>query len=196
MDKNPKISVAIPIHDMDNGDFFLSRLLNSLQKQTFRDFEIVITKKGKMAENTNAAMRACKGEFIKILYMDDYLAHEDALQEILDGFYPEATWLATGCLHDSGGSVGAPHLPSYSGIEFNQNTIGSPSVVTLRNENLVFFDENMSWLLDVDWYKKMGPPKLLNTMSTVIGIGDHQMTRILTDEEKQQEAFYLNQKND
>src|SRR3990167_1783291 len=109
MDKKPKISICIPTHNMDNADFFLVRLIKSLQTQTFRDFEIVITKDGAMAENTNAAIKKAKGEIIKILYMDDYLAHPDALKNIAENF--KGGWLATGCVHDFGdGVLKEPHL--------------------------------------------------------------------------------------
>ena len=37
-----KLSIAIPIHNMENADFFLGRLMRSLQIQTFRDFEIIL----------------------------------------------------------------------------------------------------------------------------------------------------------
>lgn len=67
---------------MKDADFFLRRLMESLEMQTFRDFEIVITKDGRMAENTNSAIKKAKGEIIKILYMDDYLAHSDSLKNI------------------------------------------------------------------------------------------------------------------
>ena len=192
-----KLSIAIPIHNMDNADFFLVRLIKSLQIQTFRDFEIVITKDGQMAENTNAAIKKCKGEIIKILYMDDRLAHENSLKEIVDIF--KGGWLATGCVHDNGdGKLFNPHLPSYEGIPNSINTIGSPSIVAIENKNPILFDENMSWLLDVDYYKRLyeryGEPTLLNDLNVIIGVGSHQMTHILTDEEKLMEQNYLNYK--
>ena len=103
MDKKPKISICIPTHNMDNADFFLVRLIKSLQTQTFRDFEIVITKDGAMAENTNATIKKAKGEIIKILYMDDYLAHPDSLKNIVGNF--KGGWLATGCVHNFGDGI-------------------------------------------------------------------------------------------
>mgnify|MGYP001569852895 CR=1 FL=1 len=192
-----RVSVAIPIHNMDHADFFLGRIMDSLKLQTFRDFEIVVTKDGKMAENTNAAIKKCKGEIIKILYMDDYLANPNALQNISDNF--KGGWLATGCVHDMGdGNLSNPHLPNFGGITESRNTIGSPSVVAIENNAPLLFDERMSWLLDIDYYKRLykryGAPTLLNDLDIVIGIGSHQMTHILTDQEKLTEEILIKQK--
>lgn len=193
----PKISFCIPIHDMQHADFFLGRLMSSLSMQTFRDFEIVITKDGKMAENTNSAIKKAKGEIIKIMYMDDYFANEYSLENIVKNF--QGGWLATGCLHDDMKSEPTnPHYPSYEGIHKNINTIGSPSVIAIENNEPLLFDEGMSWLLDVDYYKRLyvryGRPTLLETVDVVIGVGSHQMTNILTNEEKLAEENYLNKK--
>lgn len=199
-----KISIALPVHDMPNGEFFLDRALESIKQQSFKDYEIVITRRGKMAQNTNAAIKKSKGELIKILYMDDYFAHENALQEIVDNFTPNTFWLATGCLHQKTeeGYYEDPHSPHYpeytKNISTGNNRIGSPSVITLRNEGHLLFDENMSWLLDCDLYKryydKYGKPTILNDLNVTIGIGTHQTTYALSEQEKLSEHYYLEDK--
>lgn len=193
----PKISVAIPIYDMKNGDSFLRRIMQSLEMQTFRDFEIVITKDGKMAENTNAAIKKCKGEIIKVLYQDDYLHHASSLQEIVDNF--KGGWLVTGCVHDNGdGQKWNPHYPVFSPDD-DDNYIGSPSVLAFENKDPLLFDETMTWLLDHDLYKRLyaryGPPTILNSLNVVIGIGSHQVTNLLSDEVKMKEREYINKKH-
>lgn len=197
MDKHPKVSIAIPTHNMDNAASFLGRIMRSLEMQTFQDFEIVITKDGKMAENTNAAIKKCKGEIIKILYMDDYLANPHTLENLVKNF--KGGWLATGCVHDAGDGVGLyPHTPFYGGIPQGINTIGSPSVVAFENKDPLLFDETMSWLLDVDYYKRLyeryGPPTLVNDFDIVMGIHSGQMTNLLTNDQKEAEVRYLNSK--
>ncbi len=192
-----KLSIAVPIHDMPNASFFLKRLASSLERQTFQDFEVVFTKEGKMAENTNAAIKRCKGEIIKVLYMDDYLAHENALQVIVDSF--KGNWLVTGCEHDDGKTRGNQHLPTYRGdIHKGHNSIGSPSVMAFRNGLDMYFDEQMTWLLDCDFYKRMydkfGEPVILNDINVVIGIGEHQMTNIMGDTIKNNEHDYMQKK--
>jgi len=198
MKNNPRLSIAIPVYDMKFSASFIKRLMQSLEMQTFQDFEIIITSDGKMAENTNSAIKKCKGEIIKIMFMDDYLAHKDSLKNIVDGF--KGGWLATGCLHNPNGGeeLFNPHPPSFHGIFDNQNTIGSPSVIAFENKDPLLFDENMSWVLDIDYYRRLydryGAPTLLDTMDVVIGVGEHQATHILTDEYKSSEHNYLNKK--
>lgn len=188
------ISIAIPIHNMKNKDFFLKRCLDSIRMQTYQDYEIVITEKGKMAENTNEAIKQSKGDLIKIMYMDDFFADKNSLKRIVDFF--KGYWLVTGCKNDN--DLGH-HYPTYSqDIETGNNTIGSPSVLTIKNGLNMYFDESMTWLLDCDFYKRMyneyGEPTILNDINVVIGIGDHQTTNILNDATKLSEHKYMEQK--
>lgn len=197
----PEISVVVPVHDMENGQYFLDRLLDSLEAQTFRNFELVVTKQGKMAENTNAGIKEARGKIVKILFMDDYLLSPDALQHIHDNF--RGGWLATGCMHDSSMSLherflSDPHYPRYSSeVPIGKNTIGSPSVVAFENNNALLFDENMSWLLDCELYGRLydryGEPTILNELDVAIGVGPHQTTHKMSNEEKWKEHEYLMQ---
>lgn len=192
----PKISICTPVHNMKNKDFFLSRLQKSLEDQTFTDFEWVVTEEGKMAENTNAAIKKAKGEIIKIIYLDDYLAHKNSLKNIVENW--KGGWLVTGCNHDNRKNKFSDHIPTVNGLPFDINTIGSPSVLAFENKNPLLFDENLSWLLDVDLYKRLykqyGEPTIIESTDVTIGLHDGQMTNLLTPEEKQKEADYLTTK--
>lgn len=196
----PKISVCVPIHDMPNGDFFLWRLVQSLMMQSFKDYELVITKNGKMAENTNAAIHKARGEIVKILYLDDYLAHKDSLKVIVDSF-GDSRWLTTGCVHDDGKRNDLnPHLPTYSqDIHTGHNTIGSPSVLAFRREGCLYFDETLSWLLDCDLYSRYndayGPPTLCDDLNVVVGIHEGQTSNLMSEKEKVEEHVYMIKKH-
>jgi len=196
-----KISIIIPIHQMKNGDFFLWRNIQSIMMQSFKDYEVIITQDGLMAENTNAAMRKAQGEIIKILYLDDYLAHRDSLQVIVDNM-GDSMWLATGCLHDNGdGKLFNPHLPSYSqDIHKGNNTIGSPSVLVLRREGCLYFDTKLSFALDCDlyhrYYKAYGLPATINDLNVVIGLHDGQTTNLMSNQEKIEEFKYVTKKHE
>lgn len=180
---------------MENYDYFMDRLVDSLDTQTFRDFELVMNHEGSMPVNSNAVIQKAKGQIIKLLYMDDYLS-PDALQNLSDNF--KGGWLATGCIHDDGTNIGSPHIPTFTPGSL-VNTIGSPSVVAFANDDPLLFDEKLSWMLDVELYQRLyeryGFPTLLNSWDTIIGIHPGQMTNILTDQQKAEEVEYVQQKH-
>lgn len=217
-----RMTVAIPTHEMVHREFFLTRCLDSLWNQTFQDFDIVVTdnsnddlvesickwygsieyyqnpRKG-MAQNTNEAIKRSEGGLIKILYMDDFMAHRDALKLIYDNFV--GRWMVTGCIHTTDGwDRFNPHIPKYTlDIQNGVNTIGAPSVLTMKNDHPLLFDEEMTWMLDCDLYKRLyderGYPTILEDLNVVIGIGNHQTTNILSDELKLKEHEYITNKH-
>ena len=191
---NPKISIVLPIHEMKNGAFFLWRAINSIMEQTFKDYEIIITKEGKMAENTNAGIKKAKGEIVKILYMDDWLDHPDYLLMVCGQFlYPDTEWLITSATTNL-------HPKWTNDIETGNNKLGSPSALTFRNhfeENLLF-DEKLSWLLDCDLYKRLkekyGEPDIFTQVNIGIGIHEGQATNLMSDDYKLSEHEYVRNK--
>lgn len=183
------ISIAIPYYSkMDNAEFFMKRLLESIKMQTFKDYEIVITEEGNASENTNAAIKKSKGDLIKVMYMDDYFTDKNCLKEIVQAFKQETKWLINGCNNNM--------IPYYTGdIHQGNNKLGSPSCLTIRKGCEVEFDTSLRWLLDCDFYKKMyvkyGLPSILIGNYVTIGEGDHQATHTLSTLEKQAEVDLL-----
>lgn len=146
---------------------------------------------GKSAENTNAGIRKAKGDLIKILHMDDYFSHSEALQNIVDTFTPDVKWLVTGCSNNL-------HPVITGDLHLGNNKLGGPSVLTLRKGNHEWFDESMSWLFDCDFYMKMmakyGEPDIMLGNNVTIGMGEHQATNTLSDDKKQEEIFLMRQR--
>lgn len=203
-----RISIVIPCYPMHGvGVKMLTRALKSIKKQTFKDYEIVATddsednliselcdnydvqyfrnqgKKG-MASNSNFAMSKAKGELIKVLYQDDYFTDENSLIYISKYFDTKTQWQITACSNNP--------KPFFSK---NENTLGSPSVLTIRNEGHLLFDEQFSWVLDISLYqrlfKKYGHPRILDKNCITIGIHEHQHTNHLTLEDKINEQKQL-----
>lgn len=212
--KKPLISVCVPTHEMEDREFFLKRLLESLWNQTFQDFEIVVTdnseddtvkgicewyktgikyyrnpRKG-MAQNTNAGMGLASGDYIKLLYMDDFLLHEEVLEKALKKMTGE--WMIMGASNNS-----SPYWTD--DIHFGNNKLGSPSALMVKNQDPLFFDETLTWLLDCDLYKryydKFGEPVIVHGKHIGIGEGLHQATNYISDERKLSEHHYLVQKH-
>lgn len=182
MEKNikPKISIAIPFYrGMKDADFFLNRCVDSIKMQTFTDYEIVITEDGSMPKNTNSAISKSKGELIKVLYMDDYFAHKDALKNIVESFTGD--WMITGADNN-------PHPYWTEDIVYGNNKLGSPSALTIRNDKPLMFDEELHWLLDCDYYKRLsmkyGKPQILDEVNIIIGSGEHQATNTMGEDAK------------
>ena len=184
---NPLVSIAIPFYGgMKNANFFLKRAIDSLRKQTYQNWELVITEEGKASHNTNEAIKQSEGELIKVLYMDDYFTHKDALKEIVRNFKGE--WMITGCNNNLN--------PVYTGdIHLGNNKLGSPSCLTIRKGCEVVFDEDLVWLLDCDFYKKMfikyGEPVILNGDYMTIGEHEGQATNQLNNKIKDEEVHLL-----
>lgn len=189
----PKVSIIIPIHDMKNGAFFLWRAINSIMDQSFKDYEIIITKEGSMPVNTNAGIHKSKGEYIKILYMDDWFSHKYALEHMVGAmdYRPKQKWLIT--------ATNTNPTPQWTdNIETGNNKLGSPSALMAHRISMWEFDEKLSWLLDCDLYKKMhesyGLPIILEDININIGIHDGQMTNLMTDDYKLSEHKYVAEK--
>lgn len=207
-----KISVVIPTYEMfGKGAKFLERSLDVLARQTFRNFEVVISDNSENNEIKNIALKGwgfpvvydknkgsknlsgnvnngiskSSGEYIKILFQDDYLASEYSLED-LASFKGE--WLVTGCSN---------HLNPYwsEGIKKGINTIGSPSVLMIKNHNPLLFNENLTWVVDLEYYirlyERYGLPTSSNKVNVVIEEGEHQLTNKLSDGVKQDELKYL-----
>ena len=207
------------MHEMKGYEKFLRRNLDILSNQSFKDFDVVVSDHSKQdnikniceeyrdrldikyfrnptgpytsAFNTNNAIRKATGKLRKILFLDDFFYHSDALKDIVDNFDIEKDhWLVTACEHTTDGvTFTRPFYPRYHDkIHLGDNTISSPSVMTIKNENPLFFDERMLWLMDVDYYKRMydayGLPKIVNTINVVNTNGDHQASNTTATKER------------
>ncbi len=99
-----KVSICIPAYEQPEN---LAKCLNSIAKQSFKDFEVIITDDSKSdnlmkivnqykdkfsilyiknspakgsPENWNESLRYAKGKYIKILHHDDYFTSENSLK--------------------------------------------------------------------------------------------------------------------
>lgn len=173
-------NVIVSDHSKDN---FIEGLCvqyeNKLNIKYYKNTE----KRGSSSANINNAIKNADGKLIKILFQDDFLFNERSLEEIVKNFDTEKdNWLVTACTHSKDGvNFFNPIYPIYNNlIHLGKNTISSPSVLTIKNENPLFFDENLLWLMDVDYYKrcynKFGNPKIINEINVVNGIGLYQVS--------------------
>lgn len=190
---NPLVSIVIPYHDSPKTAYFLSRLMASIDKQTYTNYEIVLMKEGRMGKTYNACIKKAKGDIIKLMGSDDYFSAPDSLEKIVRAFDDEKVyWLGTGCLHDQNGNVGHPHKPAWNDKLYQgYNTLGGFAVVSMRNKDIPEIDESLDWTVDLDWYWRIyqehGLPHAIDDMVVTIGLGEHQTTNTLSEEQKQKE---------
>lgn len=157
--------------------------------------------RGSSSSNLNNALINCSGDIIKILMQDEYLCDERGIEKIKKIFDEEnINWLATGCLYGTyPASVRGSMMPVYSNtiIESN-NTLGSPSVITIKNSNIELFNEELLWVMDCEYYKRMhdrfGSPYILNECLVFITQHKDQVTSFLDIETKTREEKFLLQK--
>lgn len=232
MKSSPYISICIPTYEMKGlGVKYLEHSFEILKKQSFNNFEVIISdhskndaiknlcnkykdyinikyyrnKKniGSSSSNINNALKNASGKIIKILFQDDFLYNDKSLEEIVNNFnIKEDNWMVTACEHSyDGKTFFRKFYPKYNKMIFlGKNTISSPSVLTIKNNTKIFFDEKLIWLMDCDYYKRcydnFGQPKILNKINVVNRVGDHQVSNSLVNKmTKIKETVYIIIKN-
>jgi glycosyltransferase involved in cell wall biosynthesis len=114
---------------------------------------------GNGVANLNNALKMANGEIIKIMFQDDFMFTHKCLEALHETFQDENTkWAVCGCNHTRDGvKFERPMVPSWNNYLLEGiNTISSPSVLAFRNENIELFDENLTMLMDVEYYYRLG----------------------------------------
>lgn len=211
------------------GHIFLKESLDILTTQTFKDFDVVISdysvtdvikevcdaytgkldikyfrntdhdQVSKMSANSNNVLRHATGKIIKLLFQDDFLYNEHALEHIAKNFdLGKDHWLVTACEHSRDGKTFyRPFYPRYNDkIHLGRNTISSPSVLALKNDSsLLFFHTKMKWFMDVEYYKRcynaFGLPKIVNEICAVNRTGAHQTTNTEINQKLMDDEFAM-----
>lgn len=223
----PRISICIPAYDMGGkGADFLAASFERLKDQIFTDFEVVVSDQSdsdgvaqvcarfsdaltirrvdfrdgarQSSANANNAMRHASGRILKILFQDDYLAGNDALEKIAQGFDdPSARWLLCGSgVSRDGVTIENPMVPRLNdSLRFGRNTVSSPSVLAIRAEVGQHFDEKLIWLMDVEFYDRcaqlLGAPVILPDTLVVNRLHDGQVSASVTKQRRRTELKHV-----
>lgn len=115
-------------------------------------------------ENWNEAIRKANGQWIKIMHDDDWFAEADALEQFVKAIKanPGATFFfcAYANVYEKSGRVENVYLNPFrkKALLHNpatliaRNVIGQPSVVLHRNDPKYWYDRNVKWVVDIDFY--------------------------------------------
>ena len=181
-----EITVCIPTYEYrGDGVTYLAELFDSLARQTFTDFDVIISDhskddvimewckhchydfeityiqnpngRGLQSTNTNCAIENAEGKIVKLIYQDDFFVDEDALQKIHDAFTPGVKWLFHGFTHSTDGrEFHRPCSPKWtSTMLLGDNLLGSPSCTAYLNGTYLGMDEDMKLLIDTELYHRM-----------------------------------------
>jgi len=232
----PRLSLAIPTCGYHGkGDALLDDLLRTVQIQSFKDFEIVISdhseddkietkvqefselfdvkyhrnfnKRGNSPANLNKAISLCTGEIIKIMFQDDFFYDDEAFEKIYYNLAGDdsKSWLLCGTNHtqDNGYNFFWDIFPRFTdNLLDGVNTISSPSVVAFKKDVLVRFDEELIYLMDIDFYYNMrrthGEPIYYDDILVTNRIHQDSISSNITNGEEllQNESIYCKQKYD
>ena len=157
--------------------------------------------KKQASANTNYAMQKASGDIIKIVFQDDYFCSNNALSIIHDAFNKnKISWCVSSCQHSNDGvSVFRKFYPDYNdNIQFGKNTISSPSVLAIKRENYISFDEELIYLMDVDLYKRYfdrdGLPYVIDDILVVNRLHSKQVSQMTPKSLIRSELHYIRNK--
>ena len=210
-----KISICIPTWEQyGRGVEFLKNNFEQILKQTYRNFNVIISDHSKDGNiksicdhyssqieikyfknenhlgngpsNTNNAIINADGDIIKIIFQDDFLYQDNALDLIVKEFEDkDCNWLVSGCnhTHDDGKSFSNFMVPYWNNkIATGTNTISSPSVLSFRNDKPCLFDEELTMLMDCEMYYQLyiryGLPKIITDCLITNRMHQHQISSL------------------
>lgn len=198
------------------GSDMLEYNFRILYSQTFRNFEVVITDhsedfaiknlcsvwkyllniiyvrneecRGYPAQNTNLGLKKCRGEYIKLLCQDDFLFGNDALEKIYSNISEtKSNWMFMSYWHSNDRyNLFRNYTPYFNDNIAFVNTLGTPSALTVKNENLPEFDNNLKSMYDCEFYynmfMKFGMPKIVNDATMINYLHENQTTNAIINE--------------
>ena len=180
-----RISIVIPTYEYNGlAKSLLNTLLKSIEKQTYKNYEIIVSDHskndvikeylmdwqhlpifyyknelgiGNSSVNMNHGIKLSKVEYIKIMHMDDWFCNDNTLFLIDQSINEEK--------EKSWGGVGFNHfyeernsIERFISPHINENLktlLGCPSVSFFKNDEN-FFDEDLIIINDSDMHIRLG----------------------------------------
>lgn len=227
-----KISICVPTADLKkpNGEKcgveFLDTLLKTIEIQTFKDYEVIISDhsindeiknslnkwshldikyyknelgRGIPAVNLNNAISKSNGEFIKIMFQDDLFYDEKTLEHIVShtDYYKYGFVGSYCCVGDDTNNLINPLSPTWVSPDTvlnGFNTMGGPTVMFFKNDDN-FFDENLSWLNDTEFYYRLylkyGDPLCLPNLCVIQRLRSNGLSNTIPMNVREEEKKYV-----
>ena len=146
----------------DSPDDQLEEIVDRYQK----DFGILYQRNFKALgspANWNRSIELAQGQWIKIMHDDDWFTRSDSLLKFVKAANESnCDFIFSGFINfNLTSSVEQKHLVSKKNLVrlrnnplylFRTNYIGHPSTTLIRNKNVVWFDEYLKWVVDIEFY--------------------------------------------
>lgn len=174
----------------DVENFIKSYDFKHVKCQYFRNYPAL-----RSPQNWNSSIKRAEGEYIKLLHHDDWFTYPNSLKIFVD-LLNENKIATIGVVSSRNiklvdNSIININTPSHSWINRMQkkplelicgNFIGAPSAVIHKNGLDIFYDENLKWFVDVEFYTNLLENEnniiaLNKTDAISIGIGELQTSR-------------------
>jgi glycosyltransferase involved in cell wall biosynthesis len=204
-----RVSIVIPCYEMHGkGAEYLACALHSIFLQTWKHVEVVVSDNAQDDSITlmvdrwrhllplNAGIRVATGDVIRVLFQDDLLFGPHSLRQMMQEFHRGARWCVGPYMHLIDGRLVRPLTPFAStAMAYGVNTIGPPSVLSFVNAPQLWFNEDLVWLMDCEFYlqllKRHGPPAYVRHFSTIVRLGEHQLTNHISEQVKSREVHIV-----
>lgn len=160
-------------------------------------------------QNWNKCIDLATGDYIKIMHHDDWFTSEDSLKQLYKTIikedksfiFPNAEVIRAKSSTKVNYQPGLNNillLKKNPNVLFYGNFIGAPSMTLYKRDPEIIFDNNLKWLVDVDFYirylkKHPDFSYLEKTLITIVSDAEHTVTTICEDDKKVliYENFYL-----
>lgn len=211
------------------GTEMLLQLLDSVTNQSYQDFEIVVSDHSKddniydlclffpkvkyikctsgyglSSVNMNNALKNCTGEIIKPVFQDDYFTTKESLSKLVASLEnSKKRWAISACHVVNGArEIFRTHNAVWNdafSLALGQNTLGAPSCLIYMRDDGVFFDDNLIWLMDCDFYYKLfsrhGEPCLIKEPEVTVREWPGNVSNTLaTKKVREKEKEYMESK--
>ena len=210
------------------GSFYLQKNLSSIFSQNLVPYEVIISDHsrddavqktaelwndflpikyyrneynvGVISSNLNNCLNKATGDVIDFMLQDDLYYTTSSLQDRVK-LLGDKQWSVTATIHYSvERDIYYWHLvPEYrQDIYLGFNSIGSPSLLTMKRKDAPLFDENLFMLTDCDYYKqlydKFGLPNTSQEITVVSCIWEGQSQNGVTSEKRESELSIVKNK--
>lgn len=228
---NPKVSICIPCYNNVEGikrlldsiteQIFMDYEVIVTDDSTSDNVKKIVTQYKNIryyhnterlgaTKNCNAAIAKATGKYIKLMHHDDWFTDIYSLDNFVYMMEknPNAILAFSGTVQVQENDSYKRHISKEDAsmyekdyrMVFLRNKIGAPSAVIFQNKN-VSFDENLTWLVDMDLYLQLLKDNDTFIYSeepyVCIGMSDEQLTRsCMCDVELQKREYaYVFQKH-